>query len=69
MANEGLSEYFIKIEDRGIVHKFYGIALNADRAKKNAEHIYRLQHGLNVEEYSLNITARKSRRKNTSMII
>ena len=66
---EGLTEYLVKIEDRGIVHKFYGIALSANRAKKNAEHIYRLQHGLNVEEYPLIITARKSRRKNTSMVI
>ena len=66
---EGLTEYLIKIEDRGIVHKFYGVALNANRAKKNAKHIYRLQNGLNVEDYPLTVTARKSRRKNTSMII
>ena len=69
MANGELSEYFIKIEDRGEIHKFYGIAMNANNAKRNAEHIYRLQHGLNVEEYPLSITVRKSRRKNSSMVI
>lgn len=69
MANGDLTEYLIKIEDRGNIYKCYGIAQNANNAKKNAEHIYRLQHGLNVEDYPLTITARKSRRKNTSMII